>query len=206
VSIMTAPQWISYVAVITGIIGAVAGLAGAVMGLVSCRRGNRMKSLDLWLNLRKAVNVLEADLLYIEKLMEQADQSREALAAAHGTSGSDQMMKWKQDLEADKNEVRRLSEELPAFEEDYHVLTFQALESALVEVHRLQGRADQLRWKYESTLRASNKERNHLGGLAEAHVQSAGPRKTSKITIRKGKGRFSAACVMIDEGLRSLPE
>jgi hypothetical protein len=202
---MTEPQWTSYVAIITGIIGAVAGLAGAIMSLVTYRRGNRMKSLDLWLNLRKAVNVLEADLLYIEKLMEQVNQSREGKAAANGTSESEQMMKWKQDLEADRNEVRRLSEESPVFEEDYHILTVRVLESTLIEVHGLQGRADKLRWRYESTLRTSNKERKQMAGLAEAYVQSAGSRKSSKITIRKGKGRFSVPRV-IDEGLQSLPE
>jgi len=204
------PQGSSYVAMIARIIRAVTGLARATMGFVSRGRSSRLKSLDLWLDLRKAVNVLEADLLRVEKLMEQANHSREAIAVAKGMSGSGQMMEWKQNLEADRKEVRQLFEKSPAFEEDYHVLTVQMLESTLTKVRRLQARANELRWTYESALRAGDEEKRQLGGPAEAHTRSAGPRKNMraryqrKIDIDKEKNRFRP--VTIEEILQNQSE
>ena len=81
---MTEPHWTSYVGMATGIIGAITGVSGAIMGYVSYRRSNRLKSLDLRLELRKAVNELQSNFSQIEKLIEYANQSRVAVFAARG--------------------------------------------------------------------------------------------------------------------------
>jgi hypothetical protein len=59
----------------TGVVGAVTGIAGAIMGYVSFRRSITLKSLDMRLELGKALNNVHAGLSQIEKLIERANHS-----------------------------------------------------------------------------------------------------------------------------------
>ncbi len=79
---MSEPDWMGYVGMATGIIGAITGISGAIMGYVSYRRSNSLKSLDLRIELRKAINVAQSNLQQLEKLIEHANKSREAVASA----------------------------------------------------------------------------------------------------------------------------
>lgn len=72
------------------------------------------------------------------------------------------MEKWKQEVEADKLTVQQLSQSAPVVENSYDGLNFKDLESMLVEVHRLQIQADELRKKYGVALRADDEERKYL--------------------------------------------
>ena len=153
---MIEPHWTSYVGMVTGIIGTITGVAGAIMGYVSYRRSNSHKSLDLRLDLKKAVNNVQSDLSQLEKLIERANQSRVALAAAMGMLSSGRMNKWKQDVEEDKNKVRRLVQSAPAADENYDDLTIKKLEPRLVEVHRLQVQVDELKTKYTEATQADD--------------------------------------------------
>ena len=65
---MTEP---GYVGMATGIIGAITGVAGMILGYVSYKHSNTLKSLDLRLELRKAVNDRHsaADIGTVVKLM-----------------------------------------------------------------------------------------------------------------------------------------
>jgi hypothetical protein len=169
---MTEPHWTSYVGMATGIIGAITGVSGAIMGYVSYRRSNRLKSLDLRLELRKAVNELQSNFSQIEKLIEYANQSRVAVAAARGFFHSGMMEKWKQDVEADKIIVRKLGQKAPSVNMDYYDLTPQELESKLVEVHRLQVQLNELRKKYDAAVLADEEERKYLREDARARFPS----------------------------------
>lgn len=59
---MSDPDWLSYAGVITGI-------AGATMGYISYRRTGKMKTLDLRLELRKAVNDLRSSVESLPSLL-----------------------------------------------------------------------------------------------------------------------------------------
>lgn len=159
---MSDPGWMGYVGMTTGVVGAITGVAGAIMGYVSYRRSNSLKSLDLRIELRKAVNVAQSSLQQLEKLIEYANKSREAVASAMGRFKSGMMEKWKKEVEADKNAVKLLFQNAPAADKSYDDLTPKELESTLVEVHRLQVQIDEIRNKYEAAVRADDEERKHI--------------------------------------------
>ncbi|MBI3571110.1 MAG: hypothetical protein HY082_08405 [Gammaproteobacteria bacterium] len=146
----------------TGIIGAITGISGAIMGYVSYRRSNSLKSLDLRIELRKAINVAQSDLQQLEKLIEYANKSRERVASATGKFKSGMMEKWKQEVEADKSAVKQLFQNVPAADKSYDDLTPKALESTLVEVHRHQVQIDKLSKKYDTAVRADDEEQKHI--------------------------------------------
>lgn len=159
---MTEPHWTGYVGMATGIIGAITGIAGAIMGYVSYKKSNSLKSLNLRLELRKAVNDLRSSLSRLGKLTEHANRSRQAVASATGKLGSGMMEKWRQEVEVDKNTAKQLFENTPAADKSYDDLTPKELESTLVEVHRLQIQVDELSKKYDAAVQADDEERKHI--------------------------------------------
>lgn len=162
---MPEPGWIEYVAIGTGVI---TGIAGAIMGYVSYRRSNSFKSLDLRMELKKAVNTTQSGLQGLEKLIEYAFRSRRAVASAKGTLRSGMTERWAKEIEEDTHTVKLLFQNARAADENYDELTPKELESRLVEVHRLQVQIDQLRSKYEAAVRADDEERNHIKEDARA--------------------------------------
>jgi len=128
---MADPHWTSYVGMVTGI-------AGAIMGCVSYRRSNSIKSLDLRLELRKAINEVEIRIPQIEKLIKDANKLRKKVASKTRGLYSGMMVKWEEEVEADKNKLAQLSESVPKSEENYDKLNLQELESKLIEVHKHQ--------------------------------------------------------------------
>ena len=165
---MSAPELMGYVGMATGIIGAITGISGAIMGYVSYRRSNSLKSLDLRIELRKAANVVQSSLQQLAKRIEYANKSRQAVASAMGRYQSGMMEKWKQEVDGDNNAVKTLSQNAPAADKSYDDLTPKALESMLVEVHRLQVQIDELIKKYDAAVRADDEDRKHIREDARA--------------------------------------
>lgn len=159
---MADSNWTGYIGMATGIIGAITGVAGAIMGYVSYRKSNSLKALDLRLELRKAVTNLQSSLSQLEKQIDYANQSRQAVAAATGRSKSGMMEKWKQDVEVDKNAIKQLFQSAPAAGKNYDDLSPKELESNLIEIHRLQVQVDELRKKYDSAVQADDEARKHI--------------------------------------------
>lgn len=165
---MAEPHWTSYVGMATGIIGSFTGIAGAIMGYVSYKRSNSLKSLDMRLELKKAVNNIQANLSQTGILIEKANESRIAVAAAKGMSGSGAMVKWKQNVQSDKEDLMKLFGSAPKLDEKYEDLPPKDLESELVKVHRLQAQVDELKKKYEAALEADADDRKHIREDARA--------------------------------------
>ena len=159
---MPTPEWAHYVAMATGVIGALTGISGAIMGYVSYKKSNSLKSLDLRVELRKALNVGHARLQQLAKLIEYANKSRQAVASAKGRYQSGMMEKWKQEVEADNNVLKALTQTMPALDKRYDDLNCNTLESMLVDVHRLHVQLDDLIGKYNAAVRADNEDRNDI--------------------------------------------
>lgn len=175
---MSEPHWTSYVGMATGIIGAITGVAGAIMGYVSVKKTKSIKSMDLRIELRKTINELRLKLEQLEKLMEQANGSRKALAAAMGTSSSSMMDFWTQGVQSDKIALQKLSEEAPAAKNDYVASDFKELEAKLVVVHQIQIQVDALISKYNAALQEDKEIRDHLRQQSTARLNNIirGPR------------------------------
>lgn len=149
---MSEPHWTGYVGMATGTIGAITGVAGAIMGYVSYRKTKSTKSMDLRIELRKAINELQSKLALLEKLIDQANGSRRATSAAAGISSSSMMDHWTQTVQSDKKIVQQLTQTAPSSKNDYDDLDFKELESKLIEVHQLQIQVDLLTARYNAAL------------------------------------------------------
>jgi hypothetical protein len=152
---MAEPHWTSYVAMATGI-------AGAIMGFLGYRRSTLIKALDLRLELRKADNELIACLGKLQELLPYANRSRQAVAAATSGVDSGAMVLWKQGLEADSQRLADMKAQQPDTDATYAGLTPDELESKLVHIHRLQGIAMAMVTKYESALHADDDKRRQI--------------------------------------------
>jgi len=103
------PHWMSYVGMVTGIVGAITGVAGAIMGYLGYRRSDKLKVLDLRLELRKAVSDARVALEQLRELIHTANRSRVNNFAARGLSQSGTMIKWNAEVKtADLLEISKL--------------------------------------------------------------------------------------------------
>lgn len=159
--------WPDYVGMISGAIGAITGIAGAIMGYISYQKTNSMKTLDLRLELRRTATQLLADLAQLKDLIDYADKSRTAVAAATGMLHSGQMVIGNQGIAADKKKVMELDATAPKAKDEYQALTERELESKLVDVHRLQISAIELINKYEAEVAKDDEGRRHIKETAE---------------------------------------
>ncbi len=151
--------WTDYVGIFTGIIGAITGIFGAILSIVSYRKANTLKSLDLRLELRKAVSNCNDSALSLDPFIEQVDSSKKAVAAASGCFRSGMMEKWSKDVLEDKRLVAELADEFPRPSETFSKLTPELLEQELVSIHQIHRKLASIREKYETTLRKDDEIR-----------------------------------------------
>ena len=152
---MADPHWTSYVGMVTGVLG-------AVLGILGYRKANEIKSLDLRLEYRRAINDCKSAMSKAEELLPYANQSRERVAAATGNYHSGAMEIWKQQYEQDTNKLKELAGKAPPSDASYESLSPKQLESKLVEIHALQNEIDLIIVKYQSAIEEDDKMREHI--------------------------------------------
>lgn len=152
---MSDPHWTSYVGMASGVIGAIAGV-------IAYRRSNKIKSLDLRLELRKAVVELQASYSELYGLMDRSHRSRTNVNAAIGMFRSGAMKKWNSDVETDRATVAQLSEAIPNEGEEFKTLNAEELESKLVDIHKTQVEVNQIRDKYNAALQEDVRQSDHI--------------------------------------------
>ena len=168
-------SWLSVLGAVTGVIGTISGIAGAILGLKGYRRANAVKALDLRLELRKAVSDARSGVEALPKLMDEANRSRRAALNARGMLNSSIRTVWEKSYAADLKQVDSLNDELPSEAEDHATMNDHAqLESSLVHMHRLTGRINELKAKYEKELAKDEAKRNAL--LADVRNRLVPPR------------------------------
>lgn len=151
----TAPAWVIY-------LGAFVGLIGAVTGPLSLWRTSRNKSLDLRLDLRRSINVLQHDLKSTRELVNFAARSRTHVAAARQMSGSGAMELWSKEVESDLAAISNLSNVAPKADGNYTAMNQRELESALVEVHKSQVEINSIKQKYAAALQEDDEARRYI--------------------------------------------
>ena len=152
---MADPHW-------TGYVGMISGIAGAVLSVISYRKSNSIKKLDLRLELRKEINNANTNLAHLTGLIPYANKSRTAVAAATGNLRSGVMQRWNNELEQDNEQLASITERAPDSEAKYDSLNTKDLESKLIEVHSLQSEINKLVNKYQSAIDSDDSERNHI--------------------------------------------
>jgi hypothetical protein len=158
---MDTQQWMPYVGMISGIIGAATGVAGAIMGFIAYRRSNSIKALDLRLELRRTMNEIEQKTAGADKLLHRANQSRQRVMAATGLNNSGAMQLWNEGFQEDQEKLAGLLE-APPKAESCDGLTPEDLESRLVAAHKFQIDLNEILDKYEVCLDADDESRKEI--------------------------------------------
>lgn len=159
---MSAPAWLTYVGAVTGIIGSITGMTGAVMAYISYRRISHLKALGLRLELRKRQADAHEIVRGLPSLLNDANDSRFAVASAIGMLRTGGMEVWKEQLQTDLVAVRLLQAGFQHPPDDSTRFTHRELEDKLVEVHRLLTTASQYVEKYRMALAADDRERERI--------------------------------------------
>ena len=159
---MADPHWTSYVGMATGIIGAITGISGAVIGVISYRKSNEIKFLDLRIELKRTISSFKSDLDKANELLPYANNSRFRVASAIGNLNSGVMVKWKEDFEIDTASLKAISGDFSRLNTSFDNFTAIQLENELTTIHDLQVRLDELTDKYNTELKADDKERDRI--------------------------------------------
>jgi hypothetical protein len=152
---MAEPHWTSYVGMGTGIVG-------LILSVVSYRRTNNIRELELRLQLRKAANKALLDLATLKELLPSARRSHDHVAAARGMFRSGAMVLWREKYQEDEAKLKALVEASLATSDDFASLDLKALETKSADVHKLQLEIQQLTDKYRGTLAADDAEREQI--------------------------------------------
>lgn len=152
---MADPHWTSYV-------GMVSGLAGAILSVISYRKSNSIKKLDLRLELRREINNTLTNLAALSDLLPYANRSRSAVASATGNFHSGAMQRWNNEFEEDNATLVSITERAPSPETNYDSLNTKELEAKLIEVHSIQSEINTLTNKYQAAVDSDDNERNHI--------------------------------------------
>jgi hypothetical protein len=155
---MTDPHWTSYVGMGTGILGAATGIAGAIMGWVSYRKSNKIKKLDLRIELKRASTDVNYEYKELLRKMKDGNKSRRAVTNALGISCAG----WNLEFSEDEKTSNQIAEELPAEHHDYKDLDDNELENKLIEIHKIGKKVEKLTSKYNEAWAWDEKKRREI--------------------------------------------
>jgi len=143
----------------TGIIGAASGLGALAVSIWNYRRVSAIKSLDLRLELRRALE--DHALLQdgIEGFLDRVHEAHRRVLAAQGQIGGGQEQIWNREFREDKEELARLLEDAPRPCDSYRTFSPSKLADELVAVHRSSGKLKALRDKYDNVLQKDDEWR-----------------------------------------------
>ncbi|WP_321929969.1 hypothetical protein [Paraburkholderia guartelaensis] len=145
---------------ITDIITSVTGIAGMVTGGLALLKSSRVKSLDMRLELRKELGSAHHALKSLPELLEYADTSRRAIYAQGGQGGA--LVRWEQDLTADRTEIRNIAAEVRDEDADFTALSDKQLEAAIVATHNQVLRLEAFVSKYRDAVAADDDRRRDI--------------------------------------------
>ena len=151
------PHWMSYVAIATGIIGAITGIAGSIMGYIAYRRSNEIKRSDRRLNLHKLRNDVDIAGATLHDLLPEALESRKMMMHARGILHTGAMRRYTDEHTMDLKRATELSSRIPPEDVNYDSMSLQQLEQALVQLDRTKGQVNRLIDKYRDSIREDGK-------------------------------------------------
>lgn len=159
---MAEPHWTAFVGMATGIIGAITGISGAIMGYVSYKKSQKLKALDLRLELKK--NEILSSLLIdsVVDVLEQAESSYNAVSASRGRLNSGATEQWMETLSIDTTHVIELKNTLSQNKQNYDAHTPQELENEIVRIFKTSKQLESLKNKYQLSIEIDNGHRERI--------------------------------------------
>lgn len=146
------PNWTSYVAIVTGIIGALTGIAGSIMGYIAYRRSNEIKKSDRHLDVHKLRNAVDSAARRLHELLTEALNSRKLVLHARGLLGSEPERRFKGEHMKDLDRAKELSSQIPPEDTNYDSRSQKQLEQELVRLDRIKIEIDKIRVRYQDSI------------------------------------------------------
>ncbi|MEE1676259.1 hypothetical protein SNR37_001591 [Agarivorans aestuarii] len=155
-------EWVNYAAFIAGVIGSIAGVIGVCIALKSHRKVEKIKSLDLRIELKRSINEVRSILDDSEKLLPRANKSRLRVLSATGLIRSGQRDKWDADYAGDLNKLKHFAIRFSRAEEQLSLESYDALEQKLDVVDQLKYEVLALKATYKEAILSDDNERERL--------------------------------------------
>ena len=153
------PQWTSYVAIVTGIIGALTGIAGSLMGYIAYRRSNEIKNSDRRLTLHRLRNDSHFAATKLLDLLPKALKLRQLELNRRGMFQSGAMIRYTEEHARDSKRVAELSEQVPPEDVNYDSMSLRQLEQQVVRLDRIKREIDELICMYRDSIRIDEQQR-----------------------------------------------
>lgn len=149
---MTELYLMSLTGAVGGVIGSVVGIGSAWVAHRAGQRSLEMKALDLRMEIRKSMHLLNYGIGKLEDQMAQAFKSRALNAAVSGTLKSGEMVNWRAQFDADSSELNDLKHALEILAPDFAQRTAYEMEALLVELDGQAHRVKMLLGHYRASV------------------------------------------------------
>lgn len=146
-------HWTSYVALATGIIGAITGILGSLMGYIAYRRSNEIKTSDRRLTLHELRNDAHFAAAKLLDLLPKALMSRRSELNRRGMFRSSVMDHYAEEHARDSKRAAELSQQVPPEDVNYNSMSLKQLEQKVVRLDRIKREIDELVSKYQDSIR-----------------------------------------------------
>lgn len=155
-------DWIAYIGIVTGLIGATTGVAGAVMGFIAYRDMKERKTRDLRIYLCQTVFDLHAYVDKVPGFLDHVMMSHNEVAVSTGMYDSVALKKWMADWEKDVAALEALKQQLPDIKPFYDDKSAKEVQVLIENANALLGRAAFLQDKYVPELAKDEKTREQF--------------------------------------------
>jgi len=154
--------WVRWIPIATGAIGAITGVSGCVMGYISLHKANKIKKLDLRLELRKAIVEARISISLLSSCMENAKLSRQRMSSTSGGLHSGAMVAWMDEFDSNRSAAEELEKLIPDQNVDFNNCSPYDLESQLISIHEVQLKIANGLEIYKKCLEADDDERKQI--------------------------------------------
>ncbi|ENE4761297.1 hypothetical protein ABNJ07_000017 [Vibrio parahaemolyticus] len=159
---MSEINWIDYVGVALGLVGAITGCSGALISYKNYKKVQQVKSLDLRIELRRTVNEVRALLVETESLLPRAYKSRLRVHSAKGMLCSGSTANWQAEHTKVLESLDTIKERFNRAENNLSSDSYDTLEHKLDAIDQLKRDLLPIVNKYQETLKEDDKARERI--------------------------------------------
>ena len=161
-SLITEPHWTSYVAIVTGIIGALTGIAGSLMGYIAYRRSNEINKSDRRTALKELRNGVHSAAKELLDLLPKALRSRKFALNARGLLNSSITIRYTDKHTNDLKRAEELLGQIPPEDTNYDSMNLQQLEQERVRLDRIKIEIEKLLAEYQDSMQHDKRESERI--------------------------------------------
>lgn len=157
-----------------GYIGMVTGIGGLAASFVAVARTKRFKSIELWLELSRAISTASRSSLALHDLLQRARDSRFAVLAARGLDSSGAWEAWDDEIHRAKGKWYQLHKAVGDLGDCLDKPSIDKMVATLAEVHDLQQDLSAMSEKYKAEITRDSETRREIARQHENHPRQSG--------------------------------